>query len=85
MQGAVREKTLSLKATEAEKTTLEKDLALSHTEIANLKRMLELERSQVKASDTKAVELLGQIRNTNKKTTQLKDEQFRYQRYLFGF
>ncbi|XP_033627740.1 citron Rho-interacting kinase-like [Asterias rubens] len=77
LQGAVREKTLSLKATKAEKTELEKDLALSHTEIANLKRMLELERSQVKASDTKAVELLGQIRNTNKKTTQLKDEQFR--------
>ncbi|XP_022099481.1 citron Rho-interacting kinase-like [Acanthaster planci] len=77
LQGAVRDKTTSLKAAQAEKTALEKDLALSVAEISNLKRMLEMERSQIKASDTKAVQLLGHIREANKKTTQMKDEEFR--------
>ncbi|XP_038054827.1 citron Rho-interacting kinase-like isoform X3 [Patiria miniata] len=77
LQGVVRDKTVSLKAAQAEKMALEKDLALSVAEIANMKRMLEMERSQIKASDSKAVQLLGHIREANKKTTQMKDEEFR--------
>ncbi|XP_033104985.1 citron Rho-interacting kinase-like [Anneissia japonica] len=70
----ISDKTDNLKRLQKEKDLLEKEKAMSLTEIANLKRILETERKEHELLDGKAVQLVAQISEMNKKAESIRND-----------
>ncbi|XP_071962561.1 citron rho-interacting kinase-like [Antedon mediterranea] len=70
----INDKTDSVKRLQKEKDLLEKEKVIALSEIANLKRILKSERKEHELLDEKAVKLLDQIREMNKKAEEIRND-----------
>ncbi|XP_072033601.1 citron Rho-interacting kinase-like [Amphiura filiformis] len=77
MSSSLKSKSETLRNALAEKTVLESQLAISASEIANLKRQLDLTKANMITTDKKAMQLMGEVKETSKKVQQLQEEEYR--------